>query len=328
MLAPINIARGMGMAGEPLNFGDQWVLVFKRVGDKVHLIRRNVHYKAPAGSAVERAVQQNYLDSVLLALPIVSINHANSNAVVIDLADIFLTDFAQLQLFGSLDRNRTTWHKIKGYPNNLEIEVEATYTGGPYYYYFFDEAAADRRGKTLIIHYSLVKTPDDGYKPRFADDRVGHFLDAAKDFGKADPDTYFVRQINRWRLEKVDPKAKLSPPKKQIIWYIEATVPEKYPPGRRGGHPRVEQGVREDRLQERHRRPLADGRPRRVRPRGHQLLHLPLGHRRRGRRLLGAAVQPPDRRDDRRRRRLRRRPGPLLEAGVRLHDRHCADRSR
>lgn len=57
LLAPINIARGMAMAGEPLNFGDKWVLVFKRVGDKVHLIRRNVHYKAPAGSAVERAVQ-------------------------------------------------------------------------------------------------------------------------------------------------------------------------------------------------------------------------------------------------------------------------------
>jgi hypothetical protein len=238
LLAPINIARGMAMAGEPLNFGDQWVLVFKRVGDKVHLIRRNVHYKAPHGSAVERAVQQNYLDSVLLALPIVSINQANGNAVVIDLADIFLTDFAQLQFFGSLDRNRTTWHKIKAYPNNLEIEVEATYTGGLYSYYFFDEAAADRRGKTLIIHYGLVQAPDGGYKPRYADDRVGHFLDAAKDFGKADPDTYFVRQVNRWRLEKVDPKAELSPPKKQIIWYIEATVPQKY-------RPAVEEGILE-----------------------------------------------------------------------------------
>src|SRR5262249_28507405 len=161
----------------------------KQAGDKVQLIRRNVHYKAPAGSAVGRSVQQNYLDSVLLALPIVSINHANRNAVVIDLADIFLTHLPQLQFFRNLHRNRTTWHKIKAYPTNLEIEVEATYTGGPYYYFFFDEAAADRRGKTLIIHYGLVKVPDGGYKPRFADDRVGHFLDAAKDFGKADPDT-------------------------------------------------------------------------------------------------------------------------------------------
>src|SRR6266566_4923369 len=29
MLAPIAIARGMAMAGQPLNFGDEWVLLFK-----------------------------------------------------------------------------------------------------------------------------------------------------------------------------------------------------------------------------------------------------------------------------------------------------------
>ena len=115
MLAPIAIARGMGMAGQPLNFGDEWVLVFKRVGDKVQLIRRNIHYKAPSRSPIEKAVKQNYTDSVLMALPIVSINQANNNAVVIDLADIFFTDFAQLS-FGFLDRNRTSWHKVKGFP--------------------------------------------------------------------------------------------------------------------------------------------------------------------------------------------------------------------
>ena len=31
-LAPIAIARGMASAGTPLNFGDEWVLSFKRVG--------------------------------------------------------------------------------------------------------------------------------------------------------------------------------------------------------------------------------------------------------------------------------------------------------
>ena len=43
-----------------------------------------------------------------------------------DEREIFLGDFAQLG-FGSLDRNRTTWHKIKAFPNNLELEVEATF---------------------------------------------------------------------------------------------------------------------------------------------------------------------------------------------------------
>jgi hypothetical protein len=44
--------------------------------------------------------------------------------------------------------------------------------------------------------------------------------------------------INRWRLERANPRAKLSPPKKQIVWYVEDTVPIEY-------RPYVEEGIRE-----------------------------------------------------------------------------------
>ena len=86
--------------------------------------------------------------------------------------------------------------------------------------------------------------------------------------------------INRWRLEKANPRAKLSPPKKQIVWYVEDTVPIEY-------RPYVEEGIREWNkafekigFKRRDRRPLGGARPRRVRPRGHELLHVPLGHQR------------------------------------------------
>ncbi|MEA2632692.1 MAG: hypothetical protein QOE66_2911, partial [Chloroflexota bacterium] len=238
LLAPIMIAQGMAMAGQPLNFDDEWVVLFKRRGDRVQLIRRNVRYKAPAGTPLDKAVKQNYNDSILMALPIVSINHANNNSVVIDLSDIFFTDFAQLG-FGMLDRGRTNWHRVKTYPNNLELEVEATYGGGGRFRMFGgDDGVVDGRGRTIVIHYGLAKLPDSGYKPRHADDRVGHFLSASKDFGSTNPDTNFVRQINRWRIEKADPKAKLSPPKKQLIWYVENTVPHEY-------RPAVESGILE-----------------------------------------------------------------------------------
>ena len=82
----------------------------------------------------------------------------------------------------------------------------------------------------MVIHYSLVKLPDGGYRPRAADDRIGHFLSATRDFGGNDPETTFVRQVNRWRLEKSDSRAKLSPPKKQIIFWVEDTVPMEYRP--------------------------------------------------------------------------------------------------
>ena len=239
ILAPMVIARGSASAGNPLNFGDEWVLMFRRVDDKLQLIRKNIHFSAAAGTPLDKAVKQNYTDSILLALPILSIS-PNGGALVIDFADIFLTDFAQVG-FGSLDRNRSRWYKIRTYPNNDEIQVEATFGGGGlgrYYYSGGHSPVADPRGITLVIHYSLCKASDPGYRPRMADYRVGHFLNAVTDYGNPNPETDAKRMINRWRLEKADPKAKLSPPKKQIVWWIEDNVPVEY-------RPYVQQGILE-----------------------------------------------------------------------------------
>ena len=241
MILPITIARGLGQVGMPAgDMFEEKVFVFKRAGDKVQLVRRNIHYKAPSGTPIDKSVKQNYVDSVVLALPIVALNLRNNASPVIDFSDIFLTNFAELPL-GAMDRSRSGWHRVKGFANNLELEVEATFAAGRGSYYgMMGEAdgVADARGVTLVIHYSLMKTPDAGYRSRSADDRVGHFLSASKDFGKVDADSNFVRLIDRWRLEKADPKAELSPPVKQIIWYIEDTVPVEY-------RPFVESGIRE-----------------------------------------------------------------------------------
>src|SRR5207302_4762085 len=128
LLCPIAIAQGMAMGGYTLNFDEQWVLMFRRVGDKVHLIRRNVRFQAKKGSPVAKAVETTYTDSVLLALRIVTINPMKQS-VLINLNDIFMNDFAQLNL-GSFDANRSTWHKIKAFPRNIELEVSATFSSG------------------------------------------------------------------------------------------------------------------------------------------------------------------------------------------------------
>ena len=237
-LVPTTVAKGAAQAGLALNSDDEMVIMFRRSDDRVHLVRRNIHYKAPSGTPLEKSVKQNYTDSILLSLPIVTVNPAGS-APLIDFSDIFLTDISQLGRsgMGGLDRSRSSWHRVKGFPNNMELEVEATFQGGGRGYRG-DDGVADPRGVTVVIHYSLIRLPDGGYRPRVADDRVGYFLSASKDFGVSDPDSSFVRYINRWRLEKADPKAKLSPPKKQIVWYIEDTVPFEY-------RPYVESGIRE-----------------------------------------------------------------------------------
>ncbi len=238
LLTPVTIARGMAQAGIPVGDDDR-VLILRRVDERIQIVRRNIFYKAPAGTPLDKAVKQNYTDSVLMALPIVTQNPMRGGAVLIDLSDVFMSDFANIGL-GSVDRSRSHWVKAKGFPGNMELELEATYAGG-YRRMSLNrggDAGADPRGITLVLHFSIMKAPEMGYHPRIADDRVGHFLSATKDFGITDPDSNFVRYINRWRLEKSDSRAKLSPPKKQIIWYVEDTVPLEY-------RPYVEEGISE-----------------------------------------------------------------------------------
>jgi hypothetical protein len=232
LLCPIAIARGMAMGGYTLNFDEQWVLVFHKVGeDKLHLIRRNVRFQAKPGSPEAKAVETTYTDSVLLALKVVSIN-PQKQSLLINLNDVFMHDFAQLRYFGTFDANRSTWHKIKAFPRNLELEVQATFTGRSFGWFFDDDSAIDRRGNTIVIHYGLAQLPEGGYQPRYADDRVGHFLSVVKDFSSDNRDTAFLRHINRWRLERADTdpknKDKLSAPKKKIVFWIEKSVPDEY----------------------------------------------------------------------------------------------------
>jgi len=131
-------------------------------------------------------------------------------------------------LYRSLVRFDVDWSslgEVKGFENNVELEVEATY--GSQGTVDID-SVPDTRGLTLTVHYSISKLPTSDYAPRLADDRVGYFLTVRKDFTNLGPEEPFVRYINRWHLEKAEAGLDVSPPKKPIVFWIENTVPFKY----------------------------------------------------------------------------------------------------
>jgi hypothetical protein len=70
--------------------------------------------------------------------------------------------------------------------------------------------------------------PNNNYQPRLADDRVGYFLTAYQDLSTDDSNYHFVHYVNGWNLEKQDPNAEISPPKKPIVFWIDNAVPFKY----------------------------------------------------------------------------------------------------
>ena len=93
----------------------------------------------------------------------------------------------------------------------------------------------DYRSIPIGIHYSLLELPATPMRPRLADDRVGYFVSATKDFSRDTAESFFVRYVNRWRLEKKNPGAGLSEPVQPITYYIDRTVPVEWRPFVRAG---------------------------------------------------------------------------------------------
>jgi len=226
----IAIARGIGemplLGGMTWDHGDDWIWQFRKVDDRIQIVRRNVRFRAAKGSPEEKAVQLSYTDSILYSLPIAG--KGPGGGFIVDLTPVFMGDLPQIGQVLKGFRfapDRSNWTSIKGFKDNVELQLEATYAGGVGQ---STDTVPDTRGVTLNIHYSISRLKQTGYQPRLADDRVGHFITTIKDYSKSGETDRFVRYVNRWDLRKVDPSAKVSPPATPIIFWIDKTVPYKF----------------------------------------------------------------------------------------------------
>ena len=140
---------------------------------------------------------------------------------------------------GNADATRTFLEKAVSYPQNINVEVTATFaTGG-------DPAAATPapapvpgrgggggRGNsaTVLVHHSMIKLPETPMMPRLFDERVGYFTQGLTDFGTGEQQQMPKRYITRFRLEKKDPNAPVSDPVKPIIYWVDPATPKKWVP--------------------------------------------------------------------------------------------------
>ncbi len=232
-LATSTLESGIGergiYSGMPLQ---DFLFYFKRVDNNLQFSVRNVNFRTREGDPQARSLARSFSDSVLYTIAIKSI-HPERKTLLIDLGDLLLTDLAGLSLNlgipGSTDQSY--FGKAKVFPENLEVESILNFSGGAS---SSDNemlnfaSLPDGRGFTLRIHYSLSQLPNNQYQPRLADERVGYFITAYQDLSKDDRGDPFVRYVNRWNLEKEDPKAAISRPKKPIVFWIDNAIPYEY----------------------------------------------------------------------------------------------------
>ena len=206
--------------GTPLT-GYQWdhrVVQWEQREKKLVLIEPELRYKLGEKSELDDVIRRTYSDRIVLAVPILT---KKGEDAVIDLDVIFKKDFDNVaQIFGgAMEPELSKWAKYKAFPRNVELEVDAAIMQGK------------SGGVRARVHYSISELPTTDYKPREADNRIGYFLTAIKDWTRSHADrTLFRRYVHRWNLRKEDPAQAVSDvkPEDQIIFYIEKTVPEKY----------------------------------------------------------------------------------------------------
>lgn len=212
---------------------DESIFLLRREGKKLHWIKPNLLFTAPGDSAFGKAIDRGVSASLVAALEIASRPHPETGAILVDPRPLFIQDHAgvvaslkETKSGYSLDRDGSFVDRIQSFPRNTEIEVVLSFKSDAPEVYI--PILPDSRSFRHRYHWSLVERPASGYRPRLADDRVGHFLTMLADYSNTRAEDPHVRYVNRWRLEKKDPGAALSEPVEPIVYWIENRVPPEY----------------------------------------------------------------------------------------------------
>ncbi len=216
---------------------------FHRAGDRIELWAVNPHVAATPGTPMARTVAYSFGHSVVQSCPIAAVR--DTSEILVNVAPFLVSDWAdvgrifqaamtQRKLSGtvSLDEKRSSLQSVRPFGANLEAEVRLTFQAPRN---LGLETIADYRSIPIGLHYSLLELPATPMRPRLADERVGYFISAIKDFSRDTAESFFVRYVNRWRLEKLHPGAALSEPVQPITYYIDRTVPLEWRPAVRAG---------------------------------------------------------------------------------------------
>ncbi len=213
--------------------GQEKIMRFHRVGPKVLLVEGNLKFRAVSNDAAERrAVTDAFATSTLWGF---SVAAEESGRVLIDLTPFVLRDGhgAARRITQSrqgtyrVDPTRSAIYpdRTRSFPDNTEVEVSLTFTGEPTGR-FIREVAPDAESITLREHYSFVRLPDNGFKPRAFDTRSSFIPMSYADYATPLGQPIQKRFALRHRLAKKDPSAPISDPVKPITYYLDPGTPE------------------------------------------------------------------------------------------------------
>lgn len=222
------LAAGLGANPVGLDRGEigptRWVR-WRVVGDRALLEALNPDFRASTGDEHEqRATARAFPTSVLWSGPVVA-RQADGPRVLVDLTELVVSDAHGVARSlrdsdegeWSFDRERSVLEPkaVAAFPDNVELEALVTFTSedpGPW---AGSTPPADDR-LTLRQHHSFVRLPDDGFRPRRWNARMGQIGRTHLDFSAPLHEPLAQPLIIRHRLHRDRP----------LVYYVDRGTPE------------------------------------------------------------------------------------------------------
>lgn len=211
----------------------------KQLDDKIEFSQKNTNFYYDPANEVSKAANVDVSDAVFF---VDKFSAKDNGGYLISVDGLFISDKldpikpvtppgmppgAMFNL-GSLNLAKSKYQNIKSFPGNTDIVVDLAYdnpmplNGG-------GKDITDARYVRIKMQHSFLEVPQNDFRPRRDDPRVGYFGAEVDNLTSFSP-TPYKDFISRWYLKKKDPKAKLSEPVEPIVFWIENTTPLAFRP--------------------------------------------------------------------------------------------------
>ncbi|HSJ68164.1 MAG TPA: zinc-dependent metalloprotease, partial [Anditalea sp.] len=213
--------------------GNTRVVEFRKAGNKILLVEKNMNYRAISENLDEvRSVQDAFAESVLWGF---EITESKDGKHMVDATSFYLQDAHQIaekltkakQGTYKLESSRSAIHypMTKNFPKNTEVEAIITVAGSPTGRQI-SSVTPSAESVTVRQRHSFIELPDDNYKPRAFDPRAGYFSISYMDYATPISEPIMKRFISRHRLEKKNPDQEMSEAVEPIVYYLDRGTPE------------------------------------------------------------------------------------------------------
>lgn len=234
------IYQSFSMGGPPELFLNQnmirenWIFSIRKSFDKIEFLRGNTNYYYDPANAVSKAANVDVSETVFYSEKVVAEDESGyliaADGLLIseklDPVRPFLPPSIPPGAFlnlGNLNTGKSSYVKVRSYPKNTDVVVSLAYEN-PSPMNFGGKDITDARYVQVKMQHTFIEIPQNNYRPRFDDPRVGYFTQEVDNLTTAQIPNY-RDLINRWNLEKKDADADLSEPVEPIVWWIENTTP-------------------------------------------------------------------------------------------------------